>query len=305
MGRMDDLIKYGREHGCSDIHLTYGMEPVARCNGNLMKLSGYGTMDDAVLEEMLLELLQKDNLKAQGDGRLSDMSLCYEAADGTRNRVSIYHQKKHIAIAIRLLSSPVPTLEELQFPSRFRELTRLHQGLILVTGPAGSGKSTALAACVEEINRTARFHILTIEDPIEYVYQNKNCLISQREVGTDTVSFAEALRSALKEDPDVILVGEMSDPETISAAITAAETGHLVFAAISAVSAAAAIERITGACLPHQQGQMQARLAAALKAVVSVRFAPAADESGRVWEKELLFVDEAAADGIREGSFKQ
>ncbi len=303
MGRMDELIGYGREHGCSDIHLTYGMEPVARCDGELIKLSGYGTMDDTVLEEISLEILQKDKLKSQSDSRLTDIVTCYETKEGTRNRVSIYRQQKHTAIAVRLLCERIPTLEELQFPAQFHKTLKLLQGMILITGTAGSGKSTALAACIQEINATEKRHILTIEEPIEYVYQAACCMISQREVGADTTSFAEALRSALKEDADVILVGEMEDAETISAAMTAAETGRLVFAALPASDAAAAIERIVGECPPHWQNQMRSRLAAVLKAVVCMKSAPFGEERGKTRVPEVFFVEKEAEARIKEGRF--
>lgn len=305
MGRMDELIGYGREHHCSDIHLTYGMEPVVRCNGRLVNLSGYGAMDDTVLEEIALEILQKENIRVQGDGKLKDIDVCYETAQGTRNRVNIYHQQKHTAIAIRLLNAQIPTLEELQMPPVFKELAALQQGLVLVTGPTGSGKSTTLAACIDEINCTQRRHIITIEDPVEYLHSNKNCMINQREVGVDTASFSEALRSSLREDPDIILVGEMRDLETISAAVTAAETGHLVFSTLHTIGSAATIERIVDVFPPHQQHQIRTQLATVLKAVVSQQLVPLADGSGRTAAQEILLVNDAVANMIREDKCHQ
>ncbi|MDD6307477.1 MAG: PilT/PilU family type 4a pilus ATPase [Clostridiales bacterium] len=303
MGRMDELIGYGREHNCSDIHLTYGMEPLVRCNGKLVSLSGYGAMDDTVLEEIALEILQKENVKIQGDGKMTDIDVCYETPDGTRNRVNIYHQQKHTAIAIRLLNAHIPTLEELQMPSVMKELTELSQGLVLVTGQAGSGKSTTLAACINEINCTRRCHIITIEDPVEYLHSNKNSMINQREVGADTPSFSEALKSSLREDPDVILVGEMKDTQTILAAVTAAETGHLVFSALHIADAEAAIERMVEIFPPYQQQQIRNQLATVLKAVVSQRLVASADGDGRIFAQEILLVNDDVAEMIREGKY--
>lgn len=305
MGRMDELIGYGREHGCSDIHLTYGMEPVVRCNGRLVKISGYGNMDDTVLEEIALEVLQKENVKISGDRKLTDIDVCYEAADGTRNRVHIYHQQKHTAIAIRLLNAHIPTLEELQMPPVWKELAGLSQGLVLVTGPSGSGKTTTLAACIDEINRTERRHIITIEAPVEYLHSNKNCIIDQREAGVDTAGFAEALRSSFREDADVILVAELRDMETILEAVAAAEMGHLVFSTLHTAGSAAAIERMIDVFPPHQQQQIRKRLAAVLKAVVSQQLVPTADGNGRTAAQEVLLVDEDVAAMIREDQCHQ
>lgn len=299
MGRVDELIGYGREHGCSDIHLTYGMEPVVRCNGSLVNLSGYGNLEDAVLEEMALEILKKENIKLPGDRKLADIDVCYETAEGTRNRVHIYHQRRHTAIAIRLLCAQVPTLEELQLPPEMKALTELPQGLVVVTGASGSGKTTTLAACVEEINRRERRHIITVEEPVEYLYKNKNCIIEQREVGTDVPGFAEAVRSSLREDAEVLLVGELRDKETVAAALAAAETGHLVFAGYHIPGAEAAVEAIAGLFAPREQQQVRAQLAQQLKAVASQSFVTC--EGGRKTDLELFLMDKEAAERIRAG----
>lgn len=301
MGRMDELIGYGREHGCSDIHLTYGMEPVVRCNGRLVKISGYGNMDDVVLEEIVLEALQKENVKLSGDRKLTDIDVCYEAADGTRNRVHIYHQQRHTAIAIRLLHAQVPTLEELQLPPAVKALTELPQGLVVVTGASGSGRTTTLAACVEEINRREKLHIITVEEPVEYLYKNKNCIIEQREVGVDVTGFAEAVHSALREDAEVLLVGELRDQETVSAALHAVETGHLVFAGYHIPGAAEAMEALAEMFWPQRQQQVKAQLARHVKAVVSQKLVTAEDGSSRKAEAEVLLMDEAAAEKLRAG----
>lgn len=318
MGRIEELIGYGREHDCSDIHLTYGMEPVVRCGGKLVTLRGYGVMEDELLEEIRREILDgahgADGLKntggtdwsEKGDVRaLQDIDLCYETKDHTRNRINIYRQQQHTAVAIRLLNAHIPTLEELGMPPVLRELTGLRQGLVLVTGPTGSGKSTTLAACLDEINRTQHKHILTIEDPVEYRHTSQSCIVNQREVGVDTADFASALRSALREDPDIILVGEMRDPETISAAVTAAETGHLVFSTLHTVGAASTIDRIVDVFPPHQQHQIRTQLAMVLKAVISQQLVPKTDGSGRLAAQEILLVNDAAANMIREDKCHQ
>lgn len=305
MNKTEELISYGRQHGCSDIHLTYGEEPVVRCNGKLVTLSGYGRLDDIQLEQLTGELLMQEQTGQEFGKGTEDIDLCYETQDGTRNRVNIYRQQKHTAIAIRLLNPYVPTLAELNMPPVFQGLTTLQQGMVLVTGPTGSGKSTTLAACIDEINRMQRKHIITIEDPVEYRHKNQGCIINQREVGVDTDSFSQALRSALREDPDIILVGEMRDLETISAAVTAAETGHLVFSTLHTIGAAATIDRIVDVFPPHQQRQIRTQLAMVLKAVVSQQLVPKADGSGRVAAQEILLVNDAVSNMIREDKCHQ
>lgn len=301
MGRMDELIGYGREHGCSDIHLTYGMEPVMRCCGRLVKISGYGSMEDAVLEEIALEALQRENVKIAGDRKLTDIDICCEAADGTRNRIHIYHQRRHTAIAIRLLYPRVPTLEELGLSSALQTLTKLPEGIVVVTGASGSGKTTTLAACVEEINRREKRRIITVEEPVEYLYQNKNCMIEQREVGVDVAGFAEAVQSALREDAEVLLVGELREQETAAAALHAAETGHLVFAGFGIPGAAEAVEAMAELFPPQRQQQVREQLARHLKAVVSQKLVTDEDGSSRRAEAEVLLMDEAAAEKLRAG----
>lgn len=305
MTMTEELIGYGREHNCSDIHLTYGLEPIVRCNGKLVTLSGYGVMDDGRLKQVAGEILSQSGTGETLDGSLRDVDICYETGDGTRNRVNIFRQQKHIAVAIRLLNSHIPSLDELNLPPVIKSLTGLQQGLVLVTGPTGSGKSTTLAACINEINQTMRKHVITIEDPVEYRHNSKNCIVNQREIGVDTSDFAGALRSALREDPDIILVGEMRDLETISAAVTAAETGHLVFSTLHTIGAAATIERIVGVFPPHQQPQVRTQLATVLKAVISQQLIPCADGSGRIAAQEIMLVNDAVANMIREDKCHQ
>lgn len=305
MGRLDSLIQEGRNARCSDIHLTYGLPPMLRRHGKLMASQGE-PLNDEMLESYSMEIKQAcDVTKTEERGSSRDLDLCYETEDGTRNRINIYHQQKHTAIAIRLLSGRIPTLDQLGYPKIFKDLAMLKRGLVLVTGPTGSGKSTTLASCIDYINTNRNEHVITIEDPVEYLHQNKGCMINQREVGIDTDNFADSLRSALREDPDVILVGEMRDLETISAAVTAAETGHLVFSTLHTTGAAATIDRIIDVFPTHQQQQIRIQLASVLKAVVSQQLLPKADGSGRVAALEVLLVTDAVGNMIRENKCHQ
>ena len=304
MSKADELIQYGRQYDCSDIHLTFGLAPIMRTKGALVPADNFPVMDDAALlqyaRELSASMHTEPNLQS-----MEDVDLCYQDSQGSRNRVNIYHQQGHLAIAIRLLSDHIPTLEELGMPPVFGELAMMKRGMILVTGPTGSGKSTTLAACIDYINTKRREHIITIEDPVEYKHQNKNCMVNQREVGVDTTDFADSLRSALREDPDIILVGEMRDMETISAAVTAAETGHLVFSTLHTTGAAATIDRIIDVFPPHQQQQIRVQLASVLKAVVSQQLVPRADQTGRIAAQEILLVTDAVANMIRENKCHQ
>lgn len=305
MGKIDELISEGRKRGCSDIHLTYGLPPIFRCHGKLMQISEE-VLNDTMLDAYAAEIRKASDMEEKSvHGMKQDLDLCYETPDGSRNRINIYHQQKHTAVAVRLLNATIPTLDEMGFPKIFRDLAMLKRGLVLVTGPTGSGKSTTLAACVDYINTCRKEHIITIEDPVEYLHKNKSCMINQREVGVDTGSFADSLRSALREDPDVILVGEMRDLETISAAVTAAETGHLVFSTLHTTGAAATIDRIIDVFPTHQQQQIRIQLASVLKSVISQQLLPKADGSGRTAALEVLLVTDAVGNMIRENKCHQ
>lgn len=287
MNKIDELIGYGREKGCSDIHLTFGSEPVMRCAGELTVLKGYGIMNDETLMECADLVLKGAGSKIAGENP-GDLDVCYETKEGSRNRVNIYRQQNHVTLAIRLLKEHIPTIEELHLPEGIKELTSLRQGLVLVNGPAGSGKSTALAAMIEEININYAKHIITVENPTEYRHKNKKSIVNQREVGTDVSSFAQGIKSALKEDADVILAGALQDTETILAVLTAAETGHLVFSALHIPGAEESVSYMVDLFPQHQKQQIKARLSASLKAVVSRQFLAEGKKSERSTEITMM-----------------
>jgi len=275
----------------SDLHLTVGVTPVFRVNG---KLKSYGEylLKEIDTKRMLEELLssakmEEFELKGEIDFSYALPGLC-------RFRINAYHQQNNIAIAIRMIESKIPSIEDLGMPNVLYTL-----GLILVTGPTGSGKSTTLASMIDYINSTTSKHIITLEDPIEYVHTHKKSMINQREVGADTQSFSNGLRAALRQDPDVILVGEMRDLETISTAITAAETGHLVMATLHTSSAPTTIDRIIDVFPPYQQGQIRIQLANVLQGIVSQRLFIQKDEKGRVAATEILMQTPSVANLIR------
>ena len=228
-----------------------------------------------------------------------------QTPDGLRQRVNVFRQQGHLCASIRLLRPEVPTLEDLDLPPAVRMFANQPRGLVLVTGPTGSGKSTTLAAMIQHINATRRCHIVTIEDPVEYMYTPKGCVIHQREVGSDTKNFASALRSSLREDPDVILVGEMRDFETISAALTAAETGHLVFSTLHTIGAANTVDRIINACPGEIQQEVRTQLSGVLKGCITQELLPLADGSGRTAALEILVATDAALNLIREAKAYQ
>jgi twitching motility protein PilT len=234
-----------------------------------------------------------------------DLDFSFEGEGGLRYRVNVYHQMGELAAAVRILRNDIPTLEDLSLPEAIRKLAEQPRGIVLVTGPTGSGKSTTLAAMIDYINVHRKAHIITIEDPIEYVHQSKNCLVHQRELGRDVPSFSAALRSAMREDPDVILVGEMRDYETISAAVTAAETGHLVFSTLHTTGASQTLDRIVDVYPSHSQGMIRSQLSGVLRGVITHTLLPLADRSGRTVATEILIGNDAVLNLIREGKYHQ
>lgn len=294
--QIKDLLLYAYEQNASDLHITVGVPPVYRVNGKLIQYGETFVTPDMV-NKMVRELLPEPKMEEFDEKGETDFDYTLEGY--CRFRVNAYHQRNAGAIAARLISSNIPTIESLNMPKVLYELAEKPQGLILVTGPTGSGKSTTLAAMINYINENKAKHIITLEDPIEYVHHHKRSIINQREVGTDTASFANGLRASLRQDPDIILVGEMRDLETISTAITAAETGHLVFATLHTSSAPTTIDRIIDVFPPHQQGQIRIQLANVLQGIISQRLFVKKDGKGRVAATEVLVGVPAVTNLIR------
>lgn len=294
------LIKAG-EVDASDIHLSVASPPVFRIDGELKAL-GAGLLSNEQIEGYIRELADSNQYRMFQDKGELDFS--YGIAGLGRFRVNLFHQRGSSGVVIRL----VPWLkssEELGLPPALLNFANLSRGLVLVTGPTGSGKSTTLASLINQINNTRSGHIITVEDPIEFLHPHRRCLVSQREVGQDTLSFASALRAALRQDPDVLLVGEMRDLETISMAITAAETGHLVFSTLHTNDAAQAVDRIIDVFPPHQQSQIRVQLASVLQGIVAQQLFPMINKPGRVAAFEILTATTAVRNMIREGKTHQ
>ncbi|MEA4911991.1 MAG: type IV pilus twitching motility protein PilT [Oscillospiraceae bacterium] len=291
---LSDIIKAARASGCSDIHLTTGRPCMLRRAGRLVPYEG--TADAA--QALILSMCSPAQQQALAAGK--DLDFAFAAPEGGRQRVNVFHQSGELAAAIRLLNDAIPTLDVLGLPPVLQSLADSPRGLILVTGPTGSGKSTTLAAMIDFINERKPVHIVTVEDPVEYIHADKTALIHQREVGRDVASFADALRSALREDPDVLLVGEMRDYETISAAVTAAETGHLVLSTLHTTGAAQTVDRIVDVCPPEGQRQMRSQLASVLCGIVTQELIPCAAGNGRVAATEILVGTNAVLNLIRD-----
>ncbi|MEW6482002.1 MAG: type IV pilus twitching motility protein PilT [bacterium] len=302
MYEISDLLIICKERGASDIHLSSGAYPLLRIHGALTPVDNEIYTKDRV-HEMIYEILT-DERKAQFEEK-HEIDFAIELAEIGRFRVNAFYQRRGEGAAFRIIPTKIKSIEELGLPPVCGSLARSKKGLILVTGPTGSGKSTTLASMVDIINSEREDHILTIEDPIEFVHENKKCLVNQREVGPHTNSFAIALRSALREDPDVILVGEMRDLETIQMALTAAETGHVVFATLHTNSAPQTIDRIVDVFPPHQQQQIRTQLSEALVAVISQTLIPTIDGKGRVVACEIMVATPAIRNLIREGKTHQ
>ena len=295
------IISMGRQTGCSDIHISEGLPMLIRVRGAL-EYSPIQLTDEET-REIILHMPDERQQKELSEGR--DVDFAIQSPDGGRERVNIFRQQGKLACTVRLLNDRIPTIEELRLPPILKQLADEPRGLILFTGPTGSGKSTKLASMIDYVNASRPEHIITIEDPVEYVYERKQALIHQREVGRDVDSFAAALRSALREDPDIILVGEMRDYETISAALTAAETGHLVLSTLHTTGAAQTIDRIIDACPASSQNQVRIQLSGVLKGVVTQCLIPTADGRGRIAATEVLTGTDAVMNLIRESKGHQ
>ena len=298
--RLEELIIKAKEDGASDIHLVCGLAPKYRLDGELINMSST-LLSHMDCEAYAQEIAGEDYKKIETIGEL-DLA---KTIAGERIRINLFRQQGNISAAIRILSSKIPKLDELGLPPVVSQFSSWKKGIILVTGETGSGKSTTLAAILNEINRTRNAHIITLEDPIEYIYEPDKCIINQREIGTDTKSYAEGLRAILREDPDVILIGEMRDQSTIETALTAAETGHLVFATLHTNSATDSIDRIVGSFPAERQSQIRLELSSCLKAVVSQQLLPKRLGKGRVAACEVMVVNPAIKNLIREGKTPQ
>jgi len=290
------LLQKAYDVKASDLHITVGIPPVYRINGSLQQY-GQDVVEPDDVRDMVTAILPPHKVGEYKEKGETDFN--YSLGDICRFRVNAYHQRNVGAIAFRLIPSKIPTIESLGMPSVLYDLAEKPQGLILVTGPTGSGKSTTLAAMIDYINENKSKHIITLEDPIEYIHHHKKSVVNQREIGMDTGDFASGLRASLRQDPDVILVGEMRDLETISTAITAAETGHLVFATLHTSSAPTTIDRIIDVFPPHQQGQIRIQLANVIQGIISQRLFPRRDTEGRVAATEIMVAVPAVTNLIR------
>ena len=300
---IDELLEQMVARNASDLHITVASPPVVRVRGHIHRVEDYADFTPDETRDVLYRILSSEQQKNLEIKRQLDFS--YGIPGLARFRVNVYFQRETLGAAFRLIPDELKTLEELGIPENLAELAQKPRGLVLVTGPTGSGKSTTLAAMIDEVNRTRHDHILTIEDPIEFVHRHKSCIVNQREIGPDAPSFAEALRAALRQDPDVILVGEMRDLETIGTALTAAETGHLVLGTLHTQSAPSTIDRVIDVFPAAQQEQVRMQLAGALQGVITQALLPTADGQGRVAALEILLPDDAVRNLIRQGKVEQ
>lgn len=302
MAKLDDLFRIMVKQGASDLHLTTGAPPILRINGEMERLE-YRDLTNEECKALIFEILNDQQRKLFTENW--DLDCAYAVPETGRFRCNVFMQRKGIGAVFRHIPEKIKTCEDLSLPKIMQEVIKASQGLILVTGPTGSGKSTTLAALINELNETQKLHILTLEDPIEFVHPNKTALINQREVHTNTKSFADALRASLREDPDVILVGEMRDPETIGLALKAAETGHLVFGTLHTMSAPKTIDRIIDSFPQDEQPQVRSMLSESLKAVIAQVLLPKANGKGRVAAHEIMINNVAIGNLIRENKIFQ
>jgi twitching motility protein PilT len=300
---IDGLLEQMVALGASDLHVTVGSPPAFRVRGHIVRAEGFDPFTPDDTRALLYRILSSEQQKHFELNRQLDFA--YAMPGLARFRVNVYYQREAVGAAFRLIPQEIKSLEELQLPHILHSLAEYPRGLVLVTGPTGSGKSTTLAAIIDEINRNRAEHILTVEDPIEFVHRHKRCIVNQREIGPDATSFGQALKAALRQDPDVILVGEMRDLETISTALTAAETGHLVFGTLHTQSAPSTIDRIVDVFPPEQQEQVRIMIAGSLQAVVTQALLPTGDGTGRVAALEILLPDDAVRNLIRQAKIEQ
>jgi twitching motility protein PilT len=298
-----ELLNGMLEAGASDLHLTAGTPALIRVHGDLTPLRDCPPLPPDLIQRLIYTVLtqkQRERFEAE-----LELDFAYALPGAARFRVNVYRQRENLGAAFRRIPYEIKSLEDLGVPASVSTFAGLPRGMVLVTGPTGSGKSTTLAALIDLANRTRRDHIMTVEDPIEFLHRHKSCMVNQREVGEDTLSFSSALKHVLRQDPDIILVGEMRDLETISVALTAAETGHLVFATLHTQDAAQTIDRVIDVFPPHQQQQVRAQLAGALQGVVCQTLCRTSDGKGRVVATEVMVTTPAIRNLIREGKTHQ
>jgi twitching motility protein PilT len=300
---IDDLLELVVARGASDLHLTVGSNPAVRIDGHIERLEEIEPLRPEDTQQLMYQILSSEQQKNFEIKRQLDFA--HGVPGLARFRVNVYFQRGSVGAAFRLIPEAIKTLEELGLPPSLHELAEKPRGLVLVTGPTGSGKSTTLASLIDEVNRTRAEHILTIEDPIEFVHRHKRCVVNQREIGVDTPSFAEGLRAGLRQDPDVILVGEMRDLETIATALTAAETGHLVLGTLHTQSASSTVDRIIDVFPPAQQEQVRMQIAGSLQGIITQALLPSSSGTGRVAALEILLPDDATRNLIRQGKVEQ
>jgi len=298
VAKIDAFFKLMNEQSASDLHLVAGSQPILRVHGDMERVK-YKILGNDELKAMLYEIAPEDKIKTFEE--TGDIDFAYEIPNLARYRANYFQQKWGIGAVFREIPSTIMTVEQLGLPSVLNKLSMLHKGLVLVTGPTGSGKSTTLAAMIDHVNRNKRSHIITIEDPVEFVHQSKGCVINHREVGVHTRGFKSALRGALREDPDIILVGEMRDLETIELALEAASTGHLVFGTLHTSSAAKTVDRVIDVFPSHQQAQIRTTLSESLKGVIAQNLFKRIDKKGRMAVLEIMVVTPAVANLVREG----
>ena len=300
---MYNLLATAKANNASDLHITVGVKPKCRISGTLYEMQDFELLTPDKTQE-LVESLFKPKQQATMNEK-GEVDFAYAHPNLGRFRVNAFKQRGSYAAVLRIVGSKIPTPESLGVPEAVVELTKKKRGLVLVTGPTGSGKSTTLASLIDVINKNRNEHIITLEDPIEYLHKHNHAIVNQREIGLDTDSYGDALRAALREDPDIILVGEMRDFDTISTAITAAETGHLVFSTLHTIGAAPTIERIVDVFPAHQQNQIRGQLASVLEAVISQQLLPTVDGKGRVAAFEVMLGTPAIKNLIREDKVHQ
>ncbi len=298
MAKIDAFFKLMNDQGASDLHLISGSQPILRVHGEMERVK-YKIMENDELKSILYEICPENKIKVFEE--TGDIDFGYEVPNLARYRCNFFQQKWGIGAVFREIPSEILTVEQLGLPPVLNKMAMLHKGLVLVTGPTGSGKSTTLAAMVDYVNRNKKSHIITVEDPVEFVHKSQSCVVNHREVGLHTQSFKAALRGALREDPDIILVGEMRDLETIELALEAASTGHLVFGTLHTQSAAKTVDRVIDVFPSHQQAQIRTTLSESLKGVVAQNLFKRIDKKGRLAVLEILVVTPATSNLIREG----